>query len=300
MSNVQVITDSASSLDKGMLAELDIDVLSLYVNEGGMTHEETTMDIVAFYDRIGDLVDDIPTSSQASLEATAQAFVSAAEKGRDVFAGFIGSRMSGMFESACLVAKQVKERYPDWHACMLDTGSNSLDEGYGVLAAARAALRGAPLAECHDIAVRTCLSSRWLFTPRSLAFLKAGGRIGRAASLVGNLLRICPILTVFDGEVEVAGKYPTFNKSVSKIAKMFERDVRRFGLVEATVHYIGPREPAEEWARDVIEPIAQAPVDVLPVSPVIGVHVGPALGIVYHCDSTLPGKFTNPPEGVFF
>ena len=192
-----------------------------------MTHEETTMDIVAFYDRIGDLVDDIPTSSQASLEATAQAFVNAAEKGRDVFAGFIGSRMSGMFDSACLVAKQVKERYPDWHACMLDTGSNSLDEGYGVLAAARAALRGAPLAECHDIAVRTCLSSRWLFTPRSLAFLKAGGRIGRAASLVGNLLRICPILTVFDGEVEVAGKYPTFNKSVSKIAKMFERALHR-------------------------------------------------------------------------
>lgn len=300
MARVQVITDSASSLDKERLAELDIDVLSLYVNEGGTTHEETTMDIAAFYDRIGTLVNSIPTSSQASLDATAQAFVRAAEKGRDVFAAFIGTRMSGMFESACLVARQVKERYPDWHACMLDSGSNSLDEGYAVLAAARTALRGAPLAECHDIAVRTCMSSRWLFTPRSLAFLKAGGRIGRAASLVGNLLRICPILTVFDGEVEVMGKYPTFNKSVSKIARMFERDVRRYGLVEATVHYIGPPDAARDWAREVIEPIAKMPVDVLPVSPVIGVHVGPALGIVYHCESILPGKFTNPPEGVFF
>lgn len=38
---------------------------------------------------------------------------------------------------------------------------------------------------------------------------------------------------------------------------------------------------------------------VLPASPVIGVHVGPALGIAYECKHRIPNKFTTTsPERV--
>ena len=41
-------------------------------------------------------------------------------------------------------------------------------------------------------------------------------------------------------------------------------------------------------------------VEVLPVSPVIGVHVGPAVGLAYECERAVPGKLTAPASELLF
>ena len=43
-----------------------------------------------------------------------------------------------------------------------------------------------------------------------------------------------------------------------------------------------------------MEPLIGRAVSVLPGSPVIGLHVGPAVGIAYECASALKGKLTGP------
>ena len=53
---------------------------------------------------------------------------------------------------------------------------------------------------------------------------------------------------------------------------------------------------AFEWARDVIDPLVGKTVMVLPASPVIGVHVGPAMGLAYECAAPIEGKFATSPE----
>ena len=58
------------------------------------------------------------------------------------------------------------------------------------------------------------------------------------------------------------------------------------------MHYIGSSEDAEKWAREKVEPYLGRPVRVLPVSPVVGLHVGPAMGIAYECERPLEGKLT--------
>jgi len=58
------------------------------------------------------------------------------------------------------------------------------------------------------------------------------------------------------------------------------------------VHYIGSPDEALKWAREVIEPLCGKPVSVVPVSPVIGLHVGPAVGIAYECEKPLPGRLS--------
>ena len=66
------------------------------------------------------------------------------------------------------------------------------------------------------------------------------------------------------------------------------------------VHYIGSAAPAIKWAREAIEPVVGHAVEVLPVSPVIGVHVGPAVGIAYECERPVPGKLTAPTGELVF
>ena len=43
-----------------------------------------------------------------------------------------------------------------------------------------------------------------------------------------------------------------------------------------------------------IEPLLGRKVSVVPVSPVIGLHVGPSVGIAYECMHSIAGKLTNP------
>ena len=45
-----------------------------------------------------------------------------------------------------------------------------------------------------------------------------------------------------------------------------------------------------------IDPLVGKTVMVLPASPVIGVHVGPAMGLAYECASPIEGKFATSPE----
>lgn len=65
------------------------------------------------------------------------------------------------------------------------------------------------------------------------------------------------------------------------------------GLRNVAVHYIGSCVPAFEWARDVIDPLVGKTVMVLPASPVIGVHVGPAMGLAYECAAPIEGQVRN-------
>ena len=53
------------------------------------------------------------------------------------------------------------------------------------------------------------------------------------------------------------------------------------------MHFIGDSEPAEKFAAEYIEPIAGGPVRVLPVSAVVGLHVGQSVAVVYQTERKL-------------
>ena len=153
---------------------------------------------------------------------------------------------------------------------------------------------GADLAGCAAAALRGIESTRFLFTPETLTFLQRGGRIGNAAALLGNLIQLSPVLTVSDGKADTFAKVRTRKKALDRIVTEFKKDVEQHGLKHVVVHYIGDKAPAVAWAREVVEPLIGRTVSVLPVSPVIGLHVGPAVGLAYECASALAGKISGP------
>lgn len=121
----------------------------------------------------------------------------------------------------------------------------------------------------------------------------------RAEQLLGGVINITPILTVKDGEAATAAKTRSQKKAMAKIVKLFEEDIAAYGLKNLVVHYIGSKIPAEKWAEEVINPLVGFKARVVPASPVIGVHVGPAVGIAYECKQRIEGKFTaTTPEVV--
>ena len=290
---IRIVTDSTASIPKAMARENGIEVVTLYLNYDGQEFEDAEMDVDAFYEDIQEMVGNIPTSSQPSQARLEDVFERAAAVGDEVLGVFMSSRMSGTVEGALRAARSVAERFSDLSFRIVDAMSNSFDEAWAVLAAAKGRDRGCTLDQCVELALESARSSRYLFTPESLRFLKAGGRIGNAAALLGNLMKLCPIFTVYDGETTTFAKVRTQSKALSKIASKFQEDAAEYGLKNAIVHYIGSSDVARRWARESIEPICGHAVDVVPVSPVIGLHVGPAVGISYECAMPIPGKLSE-------
>jgi len=275
-----VVTDSVASIPPADAEGLGVDVVSLFVNDGERHEADLEIDLSSFYRRLADMKH-LPTSSQPSVDSLVQAFQRAVQRGSDVVGVFISTKMSGTCETALLAADMVREQHPAARIEIVDSGSNSMEEGFAALAATRAARAGETLDRCVHAALDTARRTRYLFTPATLEYLRRGGRIGGASALVGQLLQIKPILTVQHGETDTFAKVRTQSRALAEMARVFAEDIAQRGLERVVVHYIGDRGPADTFAVEHIEPIAGRDVSVVPVSAVIGLHVGPAVGLVY-------------------
>jgi DegV family protein with EDD domain len=280
---VRVVTDSVASIPEHEVQEEGIEVVSLYVHDGETNRRELDMDVASFYERIRDMRI-LPTSSQPSVESFVEAFRRGLEHGAEVLGVLVSHKMSGTMESARIAADMVLAEKPGSRIELLDTGSNSMMEGFGVLAAARAANAGESIERCKELARETLDRTRFLFAPESLEYLRRGGRIGAASALIGGLLQIKPILTVENGETSEFAKVRSRRRALDTIVKQFSDDIATYGLRQVIVHYIGDSDPAERFARERIEPLVGGPVRVLPVSPVVGLHVGPVVAIIYETE----------------
>jgi DegV family protein with EDD domain len=252
------------------------------------------MDLDNFYAHLREMVDNIPTSSQPSQHALEDLLESYAQAGDEVLGIWLGSSFSGTYDGALRAARAVESRNIGFRYIMIDSQSAGFDEGFPVLAAARAVNEGATLVDAAQAVLHTISSSRILFAPENLTFLQKGGRIGGAAALLGNLMRIAPVLTVRNGTAQVASKVRSQKKALARMVEIMEEDIAKGGgLKQAVVHYIGDKTSALEWAKNVIEPLLKCKVRVIPVSPVLGLHVGPAVGLAYECNKPLENKYTG-------
>ena len=277
---VRIVSDSTNYIPSEDLTRLGISRVPLWVHDGDEMRPETEIDLAAFYRRLAD-TRTIPTSSQPSPEEFVRAFAEATADGSEALGVFISTKMSGTAQAAELAANMVREQHPGATIEVLDTESNCMQEGFAVLSAAEVAAQGGTIEECVHAARETMRRTRFLFTPHTLEYLSRGGRISGASALLGSLLQITPILTVDGGTTEVAGKVRTRTKALGEIASRMRSDIERCGLKRCVVHAIVDIDEAERFGREFIDPVAGQRVPVLPIGPVIGLHVGPAVGVVY-------------------
>lgn len=290
---IQVITDSVASIPAELAKKKNIRVVSLFLRYNEHEYVESEMDLDEFYKDIYDMADNPPVSSQPSQVVMEEAFEEAAKSGDEVLGVFISSKMSGTFENAVRAGRNVASRYKGFQYAVIDSTTNCFDQAWPVMAGVDARDEGCDLKACAQRVLESVYRSRFIFSPETLTFLQKGGRIGRAAALLGNLIKLSPILTVSDGEASTHSKVRSSKKAAAKMAEIMMADAQESGLRNVMVHYIGNAEPARKWAREVIEPLVRHEVDVFPASPVIGTHVGPAMGLAYECGSELAGKLVK-------
>ena len=274
---VKILTDSTSYIHESIRQELGIQVASLNVILGEKSIKEIDINNESFYRELDQK--QIPTSSQPSIDEMYHIMKSVVEQKDELVCVFLSSKMSGTYASAHIAKNMVLEKHPQGKIKIIDSQSNSMQLGFAAIVAARLAKEGGTLEEVGLAAVENIQRSRYIFLPDNLEYLIKGGRIGGASALVGNLLKIIPILTVENGETTVLKKARTKTKAVAVMLDKMVQDAYKYGIKEVCVHHINALQEAQQLAQKIKEKL-NIIATISDIGAVIGLHVGPGLFII--------------------
>lgn len=280
---MRIVTDSGADLPVAEAQELGITVAPLFIqfSEGEIESSAISHDV--FYDRLAAMRPEIPTTAQPSAGIFAELYQQLAEKGEEIFSVHISSGLSGTIQSAQL---GMKEMAGTAVSTLLSAGITVIDsltlsggQRFQVLAAAWGAKAGwskeAIVARLDQIRAKTEV----IYTLETLEYLARGGRIGRVQALAGSLLKIKPVIKVdkTDGKYSTVAKGRTLTKTMTSIVDYL---VEQYGaetpLWVSVLHGKVP-DKAEALAEMIKSRLSVAKLEVLRISPVLGVHTGPGI-----------------------
>jgi DegV family protein with EDD domain len=277
MTRVAVVTDSTAYLPAVQADAARVTIVPVQVVVGGETLDEND---VSSSDIAAALREWRPIStSRPSPSAFVETYQQLSMSGFDeIVSVHLSGAMSATVESAQLAAKEVSIPVR-----VVDSRSIGMGLGFPVLAAAQAAVDGADAATVEDIARRRSEAASVLFYVDTLEYLRRGGRIGKAAALVGAALSVKPLLHLVDGHVTPLEKVRTTSKAMVRLEELALERVGE-GAADVAVQHLANSDRAYAVAGRIQESAAGAvAVTVGEVGAVVGAHVGPGMIAVAVC-----------------
>lgn len=272
MSTIAIVTDSTASLSDAYVQDNGILVAPLYLRIDGENYRDG-VDITssAFYERLPRCTV-LPTTSQPSVGDLAAVYRQAVERGAEgIISIHLSSGISGTVNSARLAAEQV----PEVPVAVIDTRNASAAVQVTVEAAVHAVRQGANLAQARAAAEEAVARQRTVFTVDTLEYLYKGGRIGGATAFFGSLLQFKPLLYFNEGRIDALERVRRSARAMSRMVEVMEGWLPEGEPVKAVLMEAACAERAEALTELLRQSrVHMVESQIVPLSPVIGAHVG--------------------------
>ncbi len=268
---VAVVTDSTASLDPDDAAREGITVVPTAVIIGARVYQDGVDVSSAMIAQAMEASVPITTSRPAP-EMFASVYEALAATGVDsIVSVHLSSRVSGTVDAARLAATRV-----DVPVEVVDTLQVGIATGFAAGMAARVAAAGGSTEQVAAAARSTAESSRVFVYVDTLEHLRRGGRIGRAAALIGSALSVKPILTIEEGLVAPLERVRTSAKALARLADLaVEAATARPGGYDIGIQHLANEKVAQQLGSQLAVRLGCEAVPVNEIGADIGAHVGP-------------------------
>jgi DegV family protein with EDD domain len=272
---MKIVTDCAADMPMEELERFDIQAVPLYIQfpEGEVNSADITPD--EFYDRLEKMRPAIPTTAQPSSGMFTELFQKLAKTGTNILSIHISSGLSGTINSARVGGEQVASQA---QVIVWDTMTLSGGERFQVLAAALGHKAGWTLQAIQDRLEKIRASTEVIYTLDTLEYLARGGRIGRVQALMGSVLKLKPVINVSheDGKYSTVEKSRTIPAALEAIANNL---YNIYGQTPVWVTVLHGRfyDAADALTKTLSAKLTIAKLEVMRISPVLGVHTGPGI-----------------------
>lgn len=283
---IRIVTDSTADLPDTLVLQHQICVLPAYINMDGESYQDgIDLSRPEFYDRLPDL-ESSPTTAAPATGTFMEAYTQLAEEGAtEIISIHVSSTLSAFLNSARLGAEAAEAACDNLRVHLFDSRQLSMGLGLLVLTAAEAAAAGRPVAEIITMLEKRVRQTHVVAVLNTMEFLRRSGRVNWTEFSLGTLLKIKPLITVFDGEAKSAARVRTFKRAVNQLITLVEEfgDLERLAVLHTNA--LAEAENLRERLQHLF-PGGETP-EIVEVTPAIGAHIGPgAVGIA--CVVALP------------
>ena len=270
----KILTDSTADLPESWTQEHDVQVLGLTIQLDGQIYETVGPDKLTSEQLLAKMESGSkPTTSQINVSQFEDVFRQYAQEGTAVLYVAFASALSGTYQSAVMAREMVLEDYSEAIITILDTKAASMGEGLLVMKAVEARAAGQSLEQTADLLQSLVPRVKTYFLVDDLNHLMRGGRISKAAALMGSLVNIKPIIAVTaDGSLDSVAKVRGKKKAQAEVVRMTLEMISEPLVVIA---YAGEKEVAENVKEQLLASGQVTEVLILPLGPVISTHTGP-------------------------
>jgi len=272
MEKIAIFTDSACDLKDEVLKEYNIRFLPLriiYENKEYRDRVEISPDEI-----YGNLEKEIPKTSLPSGEDINNFFRDLIKEGYTHAIGvMISSGLSGTANSIQLMA----ENYPEIETFIFDSRNLTLAEGILAVEAAKLLKSGKSFSEIKETLPTLRKTVDTYYIVATMEYLIKGGRVGKVAGTIGQLLDIKPIISVNEeGVYYTVDKARGMKQGYNKLLNILKENLAKSKCRVWVMHGGAPEEclAIVERVKD-FEGIVS--LDHLQISPALGVHTGKGL-----------------------
>lgn len=279
MSNYVIVSDGSCDLTSEDAKKLNVEIVPFYVvfeNEKYLK-EGVDVSVSDFYQKMIDNPNVFPKSSLPSVEDYVSCFEKHLKDGKDIICLCITTKFSGSYNSASSAKQLLEEEYPDRKITIIDTMVNTVLQGLVVREAARLRDLGYDYDRLVDVINDKKTTGRIFFTVKELTYLQHGGRIGKLASLVGDLIRISPLIVLKEGEIHQGGIAISRKRALLKIKEMTNHYIeqnkdKKFILC---VGYGYDKQEGIDFVETLKKIFPEQEIILNHIGATIGVHTGP-------------------------
>lgn len=226
MNNYVLSCGSIADLSEEQFNKIGVNYIYFHFSLNGKQYNDDLGKSISFDEFYQALKDgaDVKTS-QVTIGEYIDYFTPFLESGKDILHVSLSSGLSGSYNSALIAKNTLQERFPNRKIYIVDSLGGSC--GCGLLMDKLSELKnsGCSIDELYKFANDHKLEvHHWFFTTDLRQFVK-GGRISKTSSLVGTLLKICPLLNVdSNGKLVPRLKVRTKDRVIKEIVNKMEQN----------------------------------------------------------------------------
>jgi len=278
---IALVTDSACDLPQKFIDEQQIHIVPFHISFGESVFlDRVTITPDQFYTLL-QTREEHPKSAQPSRKFVQNLFAFLASHYDSLIVVNISDKLSGAYR----LSREASSMLEGQSISVINSRQLSVSLGLIIYRVALAIQEGKSHSEISELANDWIAKTKILVDIQTLEYMVRGGRVSPLKGLLARMLNLKPIISL-DSEGKAIGYGKSFSRgqNMKKIVRII-KEMRGDGEIwnYAIVHAQN-RDRADRYAELLSEEIGQAPLYIMDISPVVGVHNGigaVGIGLMY-------------------
>ena len=268
---IRIVTDTGSDITYSEAEASKIEIVALGVKFDEFEYDyHNDLDFSVFYQNLTK-AKNLPRTSQVNPTQYLEIFKDAKEKGEEVLVLTLSGGLSGTYSSA----KMAQEECNYDSITIIDTRHVAMAQRSLIEYAVKLRGEGKSRAEIEkallDIRDRMC----FVVCLDTLTYVKKGGRVPPALAIIGNAIKLKPVVTVDNGKVEPLAKVRGSQAALQVAWNKMEKDGFDDTIIPVCFGHTNAEARGRAFMEESVKKFDIKNYRLHPVGGVIGTHAGP-------------------------